>query len=181
MSDKGGVFKRCGCRDSATGRRLGGKCPRLVERGHGTWYFHCRVRDLWGRSEQVRRGGFPSRAAAQQVRAAVLTASQEEHAGRTWTVARWLRYWLSNRTAIRPTTLRSYTEHVQAYLIPALGQLRLAELTSRHLTAMFADLAAQTNARGQLRSPTTLQRVRATLRSGKGCSQTTRPGRWRCR
>jgi hypothetical protein len=33
------IFKRCGCRD-ATGRRLNKNCPRLAERGHGTWTFH---------------------------------------------------------------------------------------------------------------------------------------------
>jgi hypothetical protein len=32
-------------------------------------------------------------------------------------VARWLRYWLSTRISIRPSTLRSYTEHVERHLI----------------------------------------------------------------
>lgn len=51
----------------------------------------------------------------------VLAESQEEYAGRTWTVARWLRYQLTTRKAIRPTALRGYTQHVDAYLLPALG------------------------------------------------------------
>jgi hypothetical protein len=48
-----GVFKRCGCRNAA-GQRLGTSCDRLGERGHGTWYFRCQVKNMWGRSEQVR-------------------------------------------------------------------------------------------------------------------------------
>lgn len=37
--DHGSVFRRCGCRDQATGRLLGARCPGLSSRRHGTWYF----------------------------------------------------------------------------------------------------------------------------------------------
>jgi hypothetical protein len=63
-------------------------------------------------------------------------------AAAAWTVGRWLRYWLSTRTSIRPTTLRSYTEHVERHLIPHLGRVRLALLTGRDVAGMFASLAA---------------------------------------
>jgi hypothetical protein len=62
--DSPGVFKRCGCRDWATGRRLEKACPRLAERGHGTWYFHASAPNALGHAERVRRGGYPSQAAA---------------------------------------------------------------------------------------------------------------------
>ena len=114
---------------------------------------------------QVRRGGFPSRAAARTARDRTLAESREQHAGRTWTVARWLRHWLGTRTSIRPTTLRAYTHHVDAYLIPAIGRLRLTEVTTRHLTAMFAELAAAPTPTGRLKTPATLRRIRATLRA----------------
>jgi hypothetical protein len=159
-----GLFKQCSCREAATGRRVGVRCPRLSERGHGSWYFRCYVRDLYGRAAQVRRGGYTSQAAARAARAATLAESAEQFAGRTWTVSRWLRYWLSTRRSIRPTTLHSYTVHVESYLIPMIGSLRLAELTSRHLTAMFADLAAASPT-ARPRSAATLQRIRATLRA----------------
>jgi hypothetical protein len=45
MSGPGVIFKRCGCRD-ANRRRLEQSCPRLGERGHGTWYFHCSATNL---------------------------------------------------------------------------------------------------------------------------------------
>lgn len=33
------VFKRCGCIDETTGRQFAGRCPRLAELGHGSWYY----------------------------------------------------------------------------------------------------------------------------------------------
>jgi hypothetical protein len=99
----GGVFKRCGCRSAETGRLLSSACPQLVERGHGSWYFDCAVPVLPGRREWLRRGGYPTRREAVVARDALLgdgdTATAEG-----WTVERWLRYWLTTRTRVRPTT-----------------------------------------------------------------------------
>ena len=116
----GGVFKRCGCRSSETGRLLSSACPQLAERGHGSWYFDCAVPVLPGRRARLRRGGYPTRREAIAARDALLgdgdTATAEG-----WTVQRWLRYWLTTRTKIRPTTLRSYETHVENHLIPHLA------------------------------------------------------------
>jgi integrase len=79
-------------------------------------------------------------------------------------VARWLRYWLTTRTSIRPSTLRSYTEHVELHLIPHLGRVRLGELTGRQVADMFRDLAATNTRCGRPPTPATLHRIRATLR-----------------
>jgi hypothetical protein len=161
-----GLFRQCGCRDAATGRRLRLHCPRLAaQRRHGTWYYRCYIRDLLGKAVQISRGGYSTLTAARLARTAVLAESQEHYAGRTWTVERWLTYWLTTRTSIRPTTHAMYTCHVRTFLNPAIGHLRLAEVTSRHLTAMFADLAAGMTAAGHPRSPSTVQRIRATLRA----------------
>jgi integrase len=165
MNDRGVVFKRCGCRDRDSGRRLEARCPRLGERGHGSWYLHCSVTTKWGRRERVRRGGYPSRAAAEAARAELVRWSREECTAQTWTVARWLRYWLSTRASIRPSTLRAYTQHVEGHLIPHLGRIRLAELTSRQMTALFAALAVADTRYGRRPAPATLHRIRATLRA----------------
>jgi hypothetical protein len=37
MSGNGSTFKRCYCKDPATGRELGTACPDLAKRRHGTW------------------------------------------------------------------------------------------------------------------------------------------------
>jgi len=81
-----------------------------------------------------------------------------------WTVGRWLRYWLTTRTSIRPSTLRSYTEHIELHLIPYLGRVRLGELTGRQVADMFGELATTNNRWGRLPTPATLHRIRTTLR-----------------
>jgi len=67
MATSGVIFKRCGCRDEA-GKRLERSCPRLPERGHGTWCFQCSARNMLGRAERKRQGGFASKAAASRAR-----------------------------------------------------------------------------------------------------------------
>ncbi|MGI5146839.1 hypothetical protein ACQEVC_10710 [Plantactinospora sp. CA-294935] len=118
--------------------------------------------------ERVRRGGFESAAAAQRARDDLLALSQEEQAGRSWTVARWLRYWLSVKTGIRPTTRMHYTRDVERFLIPHLGSLVLGDLTIRQLNAAFTQIALTRNRLGQPQTPCTLQHVRTTLRAALG-------------
>ncbi len=60
--DRGSVFRRCGCRDQATGRLLGARCPRLNSRRHGTWYFSVELPSVAGDRRRVRRGGFTAQA-----------------------------------------------------------------------------------------------------------------------
>jgi hypothetical protein len=93
------------------------------------------------------------------------SARRAERTIQTWTVARWLRYWLSTRNSIRPSTLRSFTEHVERHLIPYLGRIRLGELTGRDVAAMFARVDRDANSLRSAVTPSTLHRVRATLRA----------------
>ena len=72
-SHDGSVFKRCGCRDQATGKLLGAKCPKLRrEEGgwnprHGEWGFQLELpRTTEGRRRQARRGGLSSQEEAQR-------------------------------------------------------------------------------------------------------------------
>jgi hypothetical protein len=104
MSRYDRIYKRCGCRNG-TGRRLEQHCPHLAERGHGSWYFDASATNLLGHPERARRGGYPSQAAARRARDAWLTNSSEERTACGWTVQRWLRYWLSTRSHLRPTSL----------------------------------------------------------------------------
>jgi hypothetical protein len=81
-----------------------------------------------------------------------------------WTMARWLRYWLTTRTTIRPTTLRSYEAHVERRLIPRLGRVRLSELAGHHITDMMTAIAGTDNRYGR-----TLCR-RLCIGSGQRCA-----------
>jgi len=129
---------------SAVGASAGGRVPAVGQagsRGHGSGYFDCSVPTVLAGPERVRRGGFPFRRAAEAACAELVARSAEDATAETWTVGRWLVSWLSTRTSMRPTTLRSYTEHVQRHLIPYLGRIRPAELTGRDVAAMFAVLS----------------------------------------
>jgi hypothetical protein len=97
-----------------------------------------------GRLERVRRGGFSSQAAARRARQEWLTRTGEERTARSWTVQRWLRYWLSTRTSIRPTTLLHYTRDVEV-LGRYLGGVCLADLDVRRLRRVFNEIAETTN------------------------------------
>jgi integrase len=164
MASTGKTFKRCGCRNSQ-GKRLEHHCPRLAERGHGSWYFDCSAPNLFGRSDRIRRGGFGSQAVARAARDECLAESTARRTGDGWTVDRWLRHWLDTRTRIRPTTRLAYTRDVELVLIPHLGHYRLCDLDGPLLRAVFAEIAQITNSKGKPQSPSALTHLRTTLRA----------------
>ncbi len=55
--------------------------------------------------------------------------------------------------------------HIDRYLVPSLGRITLADLTGRRLQACFDLLARQRTRNGTLIAATTVDRIRATLRS----------------
>jgi len=101
------------------------------------------------------------------------------------TVGEWLEAWLASRRNIRPSVERSYRQHIETWLIPHLGHLRLERLTAAHISGMFAaidrgnaELARQrsggralTGIEGDVRTqprtvgPATQRRIFATLRA----------------
>ena len=139
-----------------------------------------------GRRERVRRGGYLTRREAVAARDALLYRSAEDRGVEAWTVDRWLRYWLTTRTSIRPSTLRSYTEHAERHLIPQLDRVRLGELTGRQVADMFHTLGSTDTGWGRPPAPATLHRIRATLRGAlnaairEGLIRTIRPGTSNC-
>ncbi|MCX4469376.1 site-specific integrase [Micromonospora sp. NBC_01655] len=165
MKSHGVTVKRCGCLHPETNRPLGKACLKLSQPGHGSWYFHCSTRNLLGQVERVRRGGYASEEAARRARDELLALSREEQAGQSWTVTRWLRYWLSTRKRIRPTTKMHYTRDIENFLIPHIGHLILGELNPRQLNAAFAQIALTHNRAGQPQTASTLQHIHATLRA----------------
>jgi hypothetical protein len=75
----GGVYRRCGCTDPLTGKRLGGRCPRLEDLEHGSWYFAVQVHDGQPSPTRIRRGGYrtarKAAAARDEMLATVATAA----------------------------------------------------------------------------------------------------------
>ena len=66
--------------------------------------------------------------------------------------------WIDDKVAngLRPTTERSYRQHLRDHLVPRLGRLRLRDLRPGHVEAMLRTVNA---------GPSTVRRVHATLRS----------------
>jgi integrase len=179
--DHGSVFRRCGCRDPATGRLLGARCPELRSRRHGTWYFSVELPSPARDRRRVRRGGFASRQAA----AAALDALSGPGLGpelglRT---GEWLERWLASRVSLRVSTSRGYAAHVRGYLIPYLGGISLAEVSPADVQAMFTAIIRGDAALGRPVSAATLRRIHATLRAAlNGAVRAgliaANPGRW---
>ena len=160
------VFKRCGCTDAKTGRQLAGRSPRLAEPGHGSWYYAVQVTTVGGRKARYRGGGFAPGDAAAAARQAILGGPADEAAAGAWTVARWLRYWLAQAEPhLRPSTAHGYRDHIDRYLIPSIGRVTLADLTGKRLQACFNLLSRQRTRNGTPVAASTVDRVRATLRS----------------
>ena len=114
---------------------------------------------------RLRRGGYASCEDAAQARAGVLAGPPEETAAEAWTVARWLRFWLAHHQRLRPSTQLACAGHIRRYLIPYLGRVTLAELTSADVMRLVLALSAQRKCYGEALTPATLHRIRATLRA----------------
>jgi integrase len=165
MTADNSVYRRCGCADPTTGRRLGGRCPKLSDPDHGSWYYTAQLGTRDGRRFRQRRGGFRTAAEASTARARSLATYTAASPSRRWTVAAWLRRWLATLPSqVRPSTAAAYRAHILGYLIPYLGHHTLGGLRPRHIEAMLADLDNRRTRAGGSMSAATLQRIRATLR-----------------
>ncbi len=160
---KGSTFKRCPCaRD--THRR--GACPKR----HGSWYFVAELEaGVGGTRRQLKRGGFRTQAEAHAALGKVLEAVRSgAHTddGRM-TVGVFLASWVDDKVAggLRLTTARSYRQHVDDYLMPHMGHLRLGELRSHHVERMLRAIVNGNGERPRPLGPASVHRIHATLRS----------------
>ncbi|PRY13601.1 site-specific recombinase XerD [Kineococcus rhizosphaerae] len=124
---------------------------------------------IGGERVQSKRGGFATKRDAEAQLAEVLDAQRrgvKPSAGAVL-VGDYLRDWLEAKVAagLRPTTARSYRSHIENYLVPHLGTIRLRELTALDVEKGLRE-AATSPIRGA--GPATIGRVRATLRSALG-------------
>ncbi len=108
MSARGSVYSWCGCRAPGNGRRLGTRCPRRGQDGHGSWYLSLELPPgLDGSRRRIRRGGFPSQASAElALRRLRMPSPGDDTASPTPTVGQWLERWLVDRAVPRPSTPR---------------------------------------------------------------------------
>lgn len=142
-----------------------------VERRGNGWGFRFSYRDGGGRRVHVRRQGFQTKAEA---RAALMRAMSDARLGRgvsgaNMTVAEYLGEWIIDyeRSQSRKlTTVKSKRSHVESYLVPRLGGIRLGRLSSAHLQRLYGDLLVDGrtghNGTGGL-SPKTVRDIAGTI------------------
>jgi integrase len=179
--DHGSVYRRCGCRDEATGRLLGARCPGLGAPEHGSWYFSADLPSAAGERRRVRRGGFATQAAAVAALEALACPAAGPEPGLS--TGEWLGRWLESRVSLRASTARSYAAHIRGYLVPYLGVIPLAALTVGDVQAMFTAITRDETALGRPVGAATLHRIHATLRAAlNGAVRAgligANPGRW---
>ena len=160
---KGSVLKRCTCppQHTATGSRV------ACKKDHGSWYFIADVTGPEGRRKQLKRGGFRTRALAEQALAAALSGAQEGRYvdGGQVKLGPYLDQWLTAKVeaGLRPTTAVSYRLHIEQYIRPQLGSVRLKDLRPTHVEALLRSVTVDES--GRRRSAATVRRIHATLRS----------------
>jgi integrase/ribosomal protein L37E len=91
------------------------------------------------------KAGYPTRKECQAAMAKVLVAVEEKTyvVSTTITVREFLqKEWLpSIRSTIRPTTYRSYVQHVECHIVPHIGNVKLERLGGATINSLYAKLA----------------------------------------
>ncbi len=184
---KGTVWKRCPCPPEDLPRGRDGRAL-ACKRRHGSWSWRldAGADPVTGARRRPSRGGYPTREAAEEALEAV---ARELRAG-TWTddaaetVGEFLDRWLSRRApALKRTTADAYRGHVERYLRPELGHLRLRDLRPSHVYALLEVVAGtRDDVHGERperpRSAATVHRVRATLRTALAAAVRERKLSW---
>ena len=79
------------------------------------------------------------------------------------TVGEYLTSWLAAKQSLRPSTRQSYESHLQLHVVPAVGDIRLSDLSTADLEQMYAQIGSQVRVRPV--GPATLCRIHATVLS----------------
>ncbi len=142
-----------------------------AQRGKSWTYWIDVGKDADGKRKQETKGGFlTKRAADEAMREVLVKLARNEHARPSKeTLAEFLRRWLpSAKARIRPSTFAMYDSLCEKQVIPALGGVKLQNLTAARLNTFYADLldhGRRFAGRGQRRAaprPTTRAGLSAT-------------------
>jgi integrase len=162
---RGSVYKRCGCpvKRSPAGTRL------ACKKTHGSWFYvaDAGVHPASGKRRQLKRGGYPTKAEAEDALAELVDSAQKGTLAHDekQTVAMFLEAWIVEKARIgtlRPTTVRSYRQHVDTYIVPAIGRMRLRDVRPDDVDSVLRTVTAK---------PATVRRVHATIRSAFGTAK----------
>jgi hypothetical protein len=98
--------------------------------------------DATGRRRQATKGGFASeREARQALNQALAAVTQSGYVEPTrLTSGEYLDQWIAGKAGLRSNTRRSYQGHINLYLKPGLGHIRLTELRDAQIERLYAVL-----------------------------------------
>lgn len=149
------------------------RCPKddrggwAAHKCRGTWeYVLDAGRDSKGRRRQFTKAGYPTRADARrglQQRLSELQRGVGLDQDDRLTMAQHLDEWLVNKRKLRPSTQKRYADLIELHIKPEIGQVRLRDLSARHVDAMLNALA--TRPRTKPLSAASLHRAHAVLRA----------------
>lgn len=131
------------------------------QRPNGTWYASKRLGWEDGKRKRIVKYGKTKAEAREKLRRA-----EEDHrkgvstSAASITVEQFLTRWLEDvvRQRNRASTYRSYEQIVRIHIVPAIGKVKIQELTPQQVQAMMTKVGAHD------RSPRTIQYVRSVLR-----------------
>ncbi len=161
---KGTVYKRCNCTDPVTRKELRKRCPKLSRSDHGSWWaMHDIPPGPGGRRRRASLGPYATSTEADQALADSL-AQLNPGAGTTpdnrdLTFGRYLDWWIENRADLKPSTRRGYSKHIEIYLKPGLGHLKLIELRDDHFDELYKAMRQVGRDQGTRRPSFMLQRL----------------------
>ena len=132
-----------------------------------TWHVDIGVDPVTGRRKQQTKGGFTTKrachAALNEALASLRAGTFVEPSART--LGGFLvDEWLPARRNLRPSTLSNYAIHIRTCVVPALGAIRLRQLSPAHLNAFYQSLLTEGRLRnGRGMAPKTVQNIHAIL------------------
>ncbi len=139
-------YKCCSCRDPATGRLLGKKCPALTKRSHGKWYVRYEApTGAGGARRRPRIGPYDTEREAKQALVEVMgQASKTGHGGnRKLKLGSYLDQWHQWRVSegqLKRTTLKTESEAIDLYFRPGLGHIRLTDLRDHQIRELYVQM-----------------------------------------
>jgi integrase len=132
-----------------------------------TWHVDIGVDPVTGRRKQQTKGGFTTKRACQaalnEALASLRAGTFVEPSART--LGGFLvDEWLPARRNLRPSTLSNYGIHIRTCVVPALGAIRLQQLSPAHLNAFYQSLLTEGRLRnGRGMAPKTVQNIHGIL------------------
>lgn len=110
--------------------------PVYKDEQRGTWWFVVRAG-----GKQVKRRGFPTRAAATRAEGEAQDTYGEVEQAVDGSVEAELTAWLDGRVDLKPSTLGNYRRAFKLYVFPHLGTRQLTSVKASHIHDLYGRLA----------------------------------------